>query len=435
MLFTLIDIFILLFAINNYKKRKLYLVLVCIAYFASDAFLISFGMSPIIKHKDIGLLLIFYCCWKGNKDKDFFKVNHDIGGKLNRIFLIFIALEFCYSILFSEDSIANNITVLRDYLYVLSYFVIRQCKNDDLLRAAKTTVRFVVFSCVLFVIQFFTHVSLVGTYIGGGEMDVYRMQVTPAYIEFLFLYLMCFGKNTWSKWVIIVFITSVLLISLNRTAIIGLCFQVGVFFLFSKNVRRKVLILILALLLYPIVAQVFETRDSAREEYITSNQAMSYIKSRDFAGLASTNNFYFRVGCIAERVDYLLHNSDKTLLGVGAIHEQSRIADKYSFSTGTIKRYKGYAEHSQFDTIDTTWSPIIIRYGFIGLIVFVSYLICSMLSFYKCSTDSIMMIGWILLLGVLLQSISGGVFFMPFWLLQYCFLQAYRRNYLLNLKS
>lgn len=409
----------------------LHLVIVCIAYFASDAFLVSFGMSPIIKHKDIGLVLIFYCCCKGNKD--FFKVNHDIGGILNRILLFFIAIVFCYSILYSKDSIANNITVLRDYLYVLSYFVLRQCKNDELLKAARIIVKYVVFSCILFVIQYFTHVSLVATFVGGGEMNAYRMHVTPAYIEFVFLYFMCLGRNSRSKWVIIVLITSVLLISLNRTAIIGLCLQVGVFFLFSKNVRRKFLIFTVALLLYPIIAQVFESRDSSHEEYITFNQAKSYIESRDFSGLAATNNFYFRVGCIAERIDYLLQNSDKTLLGVGAIHEQSSVADNYSFSTGTIKRYKGYAEHSQFDTIDTTWSPIIIRYGFIGLIVFVSYLICSMNSFYKCSKDPILMIGWILLLGVLLQSISAGVFFMPFWLLQYCFLQAYRRNYLLNL--
>ena len=65
MIFTIIDFALLLFSINWYNKKKYTNVIVAISYYASDAFLISFGLVPIIKHKDIGLILIIYCCYKG----------------------------------------------------------------------------------------------------------------------------------------------------------------------------------------------------------------------------------------------------------------------------------------------------------------------------------------------------------------------------------
>lgn len=154
-----------------------------------------------------------------------------------------------------------------------------------------------------------------------------------------------------------------------------------------------------------------------------------YISQGDFQGLASQRTFMFRIALIAERADYLISNSGKMVFGVGPMHENT--AQKhfnFRIGTGNIDSNGQYIT-CQLDSIDTVWGPLLIRYGFIGLVLHVSVVVWKILAYYKKRYNPIMMLGFLTYVAAIAQSFSaGGMFLLLGITTMMGFLIAYDKN-------
>lgn len=432
MIATIISICLLLAALIQYNKGKYAWPLFILIFFASGAFIINFGEAPV-KYKDYGILLLLGCCCIGFlRNSSFFSIKGLSGAKISALFLVFFVFEFLYAYLTNVDTIGNILAVSRDYLYALTYFVFRKSPVKELNKGIRLIFKGVILACILFVTQYFTHLELTNSYISETNMLAgnYRMQGTPPFIALILLAVLFYLRKMRGRWMVILLMFSILLISQNRTPIIGLFLQIGLFVLLAKKTKYKIPIMIAAMVVFPFVNSLLASRSS--EEGGTSNMdvpVFTYISQGDFQGLASQSTFMFRIALIAERADYLLSNPEKMFFGVGPMHEDT--AQKhFNFKIGTANvDSNGQYRVSQLDSIDTVWGPLLIRYGFIGLILHISIVVWMIFAFYKRRENPIMMLGFLTYVSAFAQSFSAGGLFLVLGITTMMgFLIAYDKN-------
>lgn len=437
MIATIISICLLLAALIQYNKGKYAWPLFFLIFFASDAFIINFGAAPV-KFKDFGILLLLGCCFVGFlRDSTFFSIKGLSGAKISALFLLFFVFEFLFAYLTNVDTVGNVLAVSRDYLYALTYFVFRKSPVSELQKGMRIIFKCVILSCILFVTQYFTHLKLTNSYVSEANMLTgnYRMQSTPPFLDLILLMVLFYFRKMKGKWLVIVLMFGVFLISQNRTPIIALFLEIGLFVLLAKRTKYKIPIMIAAMVAFPFVNSLLDSR--SEQEGSTSNMdvpVFAYISQGDYKGLASQSTFMFRIALIAERADYLLSNPGKMFFGVGPMHEDT--AQKhFRFRVGT-----GYVDSNnqigigQLDSIDTVWGPVLIRYGFVGLILHLSIVVWMTLAFYKRRENSIMMLGFLTYVAALAQSFSAGGLFLVLGITTMMgFLIVYDRNILYSI--
>ena len=415
MIATIISICLLLAALIQYNKGKYAWPLFILIFFASGAFIINLGEAPV-KYKDYGILLLLGCCCIGFlRNSSFFSIKGLSGAKISALFLVFFVFEFLYAYLTNVDTIGNILAVSRDYLYALTYFVFRNSPVGELQKGIRLVFKGVIFACVLFVCQYFSHLELTNSYVAETNILAgnYRMQSTPPFIDLILLTVLFYLRKMRGRWMLIVLLFGIFLISQNRTPIIALFLEIGLFILFARRTKYKIPIMIAAMVAFPFVNSLLSSRSS--EEGGASNMEVpvfTYISQGDFQGLASQSTFMFRIALIAERADYLISNPEKLLLGVGPMHEDT--AQKhFNFRIGTANIDSHYQiKTSQLDSIDTVWGPLLIRYGFIGLILHISIVVWMIIAFYKRREKPVMMLGFLTYIATLAQSFSAGGMFL-----------------------
>lgn len=432
MIATIISICLLLAALIQYNKGKYAWPLFILIFFASDAFIINLGEAPV-KYKDFGILLLLGCCCIGFlRNSSFFSIKGLSGAKISALFLTFFVFEFLYAYLTNVDTIGNILAVSRDYLYALTYFVFRKSPVEEFHKGIRLIFKGVILACILFVIQYFSHIQLTSSFVSQANILAgnYRMQSTPPFMDLILLTVLFYLRKMKGRWLVIVLMFGIFLISQNRTPIIALFLEIGLFILFARRTKYKLPIMIAAMVAFPFVNSLLSSRSS--EEGGVSNMEVpvfTYISQGDFQGLASQSTFMFRIALIAERADYLISNPEKLLLGVGPMHEDT--AQKhFNFRIGTANiDSHNQARISQLDSIDTVWGPILIRYGFIGLILHISAVVWMILAYYKKRENPIMMLGFLTYVAAIAQSFSsGGLFLLQGILTMMGFLIIYDRN-------
>lgn len=431
MVATIISIFLLLYALMQYNKGHYAWPLFILVFFASNAFIMNFGI-PVLQYSDFGLLLLFGCSVLGYiRNSSFFKIKKYAGAKLSLVFILLFLFEFLYTYLFNVDTVGNILAVIRGYLYSLSYFVFRKAPIDELRKGFILIFKAVVLASCLFIIQYLTHLPLTVSYISEINLQEgnYRMQSTPPFTSLILLSLLFYVKKLRWRWVIMALIFALMLISQNRTPLIALFLQIGLFVLFAKKVKHKISILLIALCAFPFFNSLLDSR-SSDENSLFDTSVLSYLRDGNYVGLARQNSFMFRIALIAERADYLIAHPNLSLQGVGAMHEDTA-QKKLNFLVGT----GGYDEvkHcdvvSQLDSIDVVWGPILIRYGFLGLVLHLFVVIRMIIAFYKKRSNPIMMLGFLTYVAAIAQSFSsGGLFLLQGILLMMGFLIMYDRN-------
>lgn len=415
MIATIVNVCLLIVALFQYNKCKYAWPLFILIFFASNAFIINLGDSSP-KYKDFGILLLLGCSLIGLlRDSSFFSIKKLSGAKFSALFLTFFIFEFVYAYLNNIDTVGNILAVSRDYLYALTYFVFRKSPVEELQKGVRLIFKGVLLSCVVFVVQYFTHLQLTNSYVSETNILAgnYRMQSTPPFIALILLTLLFYLRKVRGRWLIIILIFCIFLISQNRTPLLALFLEIGLFVLFAKKNKNKIPIMIAAMVAFPFVNSLMSSRSA--EENGTSNMdvpALTYISQGDFRGLASQSTFMFRVALIAERADYLFSNPSKLLFGVGPMHEDTA-QKKFRFMIGTANvDSSGHIITNQLDSIDTVWGPLLIRYGFVGLILHISIVVWIIVAFYKRRENPIMMLGFLTYVATFAQSVSSGGMFL-----------------------
>ena len=415
MIATVICVILLFVAISKYRQKQNVWPLFILTFYMSNGYLINLGDS-IIKFQDFGLLQIVICCLIGwSRDGSFFSIRNRRGAAISASFIIFFIFELIYTYLNGYEVLGNIITTTRIYLYALVYFIFRDITETDIKNALKIIYKFSVFACLIFVIQFFTHIELTNSYISETNqyIGIYRMQSTPPYIALILLVLLFYLRNIRYRLFVILLILSVMFISQNRTPLITLLFQIIVFLVLAKDVKYKSQIILFCILLFPSFNSLMSSRSQEEKSAITTNaNVLDYVGSGDYQALSEGNTFLFRIAMLLERLDYIISTPQYTLFGVGAMHE-STAQKKFDFRVGTAGQGNdGLTYVNQLDSIDIVWSPILIRYGLIGLFFHLCILLWIIVKFFKRRNNMIMMLGFLSYLGGMVSSFSSGGMFL-----------------------
>lgn len=411
MIVTIAELILLIYAIYRYNKGDFCKPLVIFSIFATNCYLLNVGHAAL-KHFDIGILLLVICSLLGcKKYPHFFSVKNQSGAKLVILYLGFIVVEFVYSVLFSVDSIGGIITVLRESTGFLAFFVFRKIPYCQMEKAIKIIFKLFLISSIAFLFQFITHLQLTNSYVAEGSAD-YRMQMTPPYLSIILLYLVLFGQRCKHRLLYICLILGILIIAQNRTPIVSFFMQVCIFLLIGSHFKHKTVLVILMLVIAPVLSSVFEKRETTSQDYSFQEvDVLSYLKSKDFVDLSHQSTFFWRIAHLAERADYLIEHPQYLLLGVGAIDEKSD-NNKFTFDIGTARHLdNGEIYYYQLRSNDILWSPILIRFGLIGLVIHLFFILKAMLLFFKERSHPLLMIAFLCFCGGLIGSLSSGGFF------------------------
>ena len=408
MIATLLNILLFCIAISSYATKKYVASVVILAFFATNAFILNFG-DPFLKYIDLGLLEIIFCTFIGfYRYKKFFSTS-TFPGRLFMFFLVFLLIIFLYSLIIHADTFSNITSVLRPYFYIFSYFVLRVIPKEKLEKSVRIIFKITIFACICFILQYITHLELVNTYIAEGS-QTYRMQITPPFIALFTLALLLFGnKVRWRYWCLFALFV-VFVIAQNRTPIVSMALQVLVYLVFTKNTKHKFAVLLILFIVFPFISTMFNQRaENDNSDVLNSlGNIESNISSSDYASLSSGSTFLFRIAMIAERLNYLNEHPTKSLLGIGAMHEMSS-NNKFNFLVGTSYISKdGSIEKAQIQSVDSLWPSVILRFGYVGVTVFLLYLILSARYFFKKRQNSIAFLGFLLFLADIVGSLSSG---------------------------
>lgn len=405
---TVIFLLVFVLGINSYLKQKYVGSVIAYAFLVTNGFIINFFGSPAIKGGDLGLLLLAIFCVVGRiRNKKFFSVKGFTFAPIVATFLAFFFFEFIYSCILGVDTLKNIVAVLRQYFSIAIYFAFRVVPINKLILSCRYILKLVILASVLFVLQYVTHIPLVNTFIGESNTD-YRMSVIPPFLMVATLFILFYGQKIKHRYIILCLFLCVMLISQNRTPLYGMLLQIAAFVALAKNYKHRFAVILVAAIATPFVSSMLEYRQEKdnRASFMSYNETIKHVRDGDFATMAASSNFMFRIALCAERADYIINNPDKLLLGVGAMHEESK-NNNFNFIVGT--RYRGANGDifkGQLQSGDTTWGTIIIRYGLIGVSTTLFFLLYAIWNFYKNKQYNISMLGFVCLIGILVTSIS-----------------------------
>lgn len=380
---------ILIVSIILYLSGKRILSTILFFFFLFDGFQIipekffETGMG-ISKSTDFALLYIIILFIYGIiNTKDFIPINKLallLGGYLLFIVCLIGISYYTYHIPFVEI-----IRTSRYYLFALSYFVLRRLTKEEISSILKILFCIVIFQSILFTIQGFTGIAL----LIGAESHKSAKLITRFYNSPLMLYFFVFygifnnpftGKYKYiSALICIVCVYMPLLRSLTISFILILI--LGLFLKMGKIKQFINYLPMLLLCVIPLVAVMGAQLASRTMNDINSVTTGEFVDIEEIE-LGEESTLLFRIAHFYERYMHILEKPIETAFGSGLMAEESNYTNKkFDFIVGLENEKTG--EIVQLETSDIAWSNLIIRYGIIGTLIYLTIYISIMIFYYK----------------------------------------------------
>lgn len=380
---------ILIVSIILYLSGKRILSTILFFFFLFDGFQIipekffETGMG-ISKSTDFALLYIIILFIYGIiSTKDFIPINKLallLGGYLLFIVCLIGISYYTYHIPFVEV-----IRTSRYYLFALSYFVLRRLTKEDISSILKILFCIVIFQSILFTIQGFTGIAL----LIGAESHKSAKLITRFYNSPLMLYFFVFygifnnpftGKYKYiSALICIVCVYMPLHRSLTISFILILI--LGLFLKMGKIKQFINYLPMLLLCVIPLVAVIGAQLASRTMNDINSVTTGEFVDIEEIE-LGEESTLLFRIAHFYERYTHILEKPIETAFGSGLMAEESNYTNKkFDFIVGLENEKTG--EIVQLETSDIAWSNLIIRYGIIGTLIYLTIYISIMIFYYK----------------------------------------------------
>ena len=370
-------IYILFFILSIvfYAKKRKGEVLFCLIAILSNCFGFVNQVNSSIKPTDLLLSFsigISFCEFL--KNHNYFQIKKDIFGKLILLIFFYILLNFAFTVLLHLETFSFALKVVRYSFVFLLYFYFRDINQNEI-------DRFIRLALIASTIQgVFYYLQLVGVNVLSGRVDeaedvgeITRYANYPPLVGFFILYYIVTEKsNLLSKLFFIPFFGFMLVLGQMRGAIIALAFVICIFFLFKHKAKYILYIVGGVIVFQTIINPMFEyrTRNAERStleevKMVLSNPTAIY---ESYTEDDESGNFLFRIAMLSERVIFMKNNPQYLPFGVGCIHEESP-NNIFLFQLGTHNEKLKYG-YGMLSSADIAWVGILMRYGIVGVILF-----------------------------------------------------------------
>ena len=389
MLFAGLVLFSIFLYIRGYKISAL----IIFFFFLTNGFnlipdeIVDLG-TPLTKSTDyaffilLGMLtieLVFH----------FKEIKIDLFVKLLIVFFSYLFLCILYNRFVLGISFGEIIRTVRFLFFWLAYFVLRSMDEKQLHNLLKCLFAITVFISILYICQIFVGDNIL-VEMATSKTSILGVTIKRFYNQPIMLHFMVFmaiynnpikGKFRTLSVIILIF---ALLGAFHRSHIGFFILSIVLGFLLKlPRLKRSQILMFFAIV--SLFATIF-----------LGNR---FVKSRTFIDIKTVMNgnvadvdidmtelenatFTFRMAHLFERNEYVKKNPKTMLFGGGLLPEDSRKVEKlFDFKVGVIEDLT--SEKTQLDTSDISYSFLLIRFGYLGTVLFLGLYFYLAYYFYK----------------------------------------------------
>lgn len=321
----------------------------------------------------------------------------------NGILLIycFLGLSFYFTIFFEIDTSKYAFVVFRSW-GLISIFLLFRCVNsyelDDL-------IKWFLAINVIWIILYYLQFAGLDLFVEESFKTAYKRNCPRLNLFFAILSLFyCRGPL---KWVLFLFFSFSTITSGFRTLLTSFFIACTFFYgLIQKN-KAFVFIGLISILGINLLMNVYFS------DIFNRNGNMSFLEEikkgfeidyKHFQGMRIDGTFAYRTNYLIERLDFLLNNPKYMLFGVGSIYEGS-----------PNNHFHFYIQDSGIiETDDLFWAAPLLRYGFVGVGLYVLFFVFYYRYFrFQNLNEKMVKVGMIFFLTLLFSSLSTWSFARP----------------------
>lgn len=359
------DIFLLILAsLFIIRRWKIEWALVFIMAFGTNMFRFSKIFSEILYIPNttdgaLILILLMFVCYKNKKvDSTPYKGIQ----KLAIIFFAYLAFITLIDIVINETSVISVLKTSRHWLCILIFFVITKIPYNTLHKALRITLYITLVTSTIIFIEY-----LVGTeyFTTSVEENGIKRGALPSYYSLFYTLLLFtdfYKLSKIKKYLYLGILIASQLISATRSISMAIILGIAVCIWYLSENKLNTF-----LKLGGLCIAIYVTSFALPSLHERFNEAFDEISGMEQSSknLDAEGNTTFRLYMVAERYQYLKTNTQYYLFGIGNVIEQD---------FPTIFMIGGYNKEmrrpTQLDTGDISWSPIILRLGILGLVIY-----------------------------------------------------------------
>lgn len=379
----LISVFLFLIGLWTYFSNYKYFTLIIIALLSSNYLQLAdpnFLLVNIsLQHGDLALLLIFFLLPFRKKNKD--SQLNDIR-KILFVFLIFLAIAIAYDFFTRGTTAMQIFRTTRKTGYLAFFFLINSFSLRDFQKFIYFFILLTIIHSILYISQYIFNYSFSNTENVDNEFGAARYRNIPYYIIPFFIICLFTVYKPRLKFLLTLLLFIVILLAQSRGAITAIAIVLLLFFIFQYRIKLSTLVYVFSFFIisYILVPYFFP---------IIGIRFQSLLSELDLVGRFDFNNlnffyhqgsFTFRLGLTYERLMYVLDDTTRIILGVGFIPDFDIL--KPIFILGTISPTLP-AGYEQFNSADILFPNLITRYGIVGSLIFISFIIQLFIYSYK----------------------------------------------------
>lgn len=361
--------------------------------------------SFLFKHNisDVGILFSLIIFWYEAQ-----KGSWEVDPKLKTailVFFLFLLISATIDFFSNNTSFIDIIKTGKSWLALLTFFSFSRLTVPEISKVIKLVVLITIVQTGLYYVQYFSGIKLFVQYESVYE-GVARGGFPPTFALLVFLLLLTkipvIGFLHRYRLIIAGLVFGTVVLSLTRSVLMA--FGLGGFLLFFMeriSLKNLLTLSLFVLSIFILVSQieVLRNRIDAGLDDVVFAFAGNY-KQEEY-----NENFSFRIFHFQERLDYILKSPQKSMFGLGFVHETS--FKKGAFNLGLPSGdMKGVV---QLDSGDFAWSVLILRLGFVGLFVLLILFFLLLRYFFAFRENIIAKVAFIyLLLNLIILSLTSS---------------------------
>lgn len=392
MIFLILFAIILGYAIFSYNVGKKRIGILIYFFFISNGFYLIpdsvIAGFPINKLSDFGTLYLVYVAFQ------LYIVKHERIKQLGfeqkwwGILFLYLTFSFLWTVATGTEIFGMSLAMYRTYFCFLSFILFQRLNEKDLKWIFQKVVLITLIATILYIVQ-----PVLGfqTLVSGGIISEEGGGRRYRNISYLTYYLLIFYTVTlkfssFKKIILLLVCLFALALTQHRGIMIGYVVTVLLYLLMERKLKQLFQFSIIGLVLFfavgSFVFERFERADTGSDFKALVN--LNY-KQLNFEEGDEGGTLTFRILMLIERGTYLIENPQYLLQGVGMRHEDSPNTQRdFDFYLGSMKKQGGDDWiKEQISTGDLVWVTPLIKFGYLGLFlyVFVTYLMVSF--FYR----------------------------------------------------
>ncbi len=286
------------------------------------------------------------------------------------IFVVFFVIAAIVDIWINHDKIGSVARVFRMWVPIGMVFCVGYFKPIEIKKLVEYIVALSVLLSALIIFQQLTSIEILSLY----KVNELSSRSPIPWILSLFVVLLLLNdyyKSPWKKWLSIGIILLNILMSGSRSLSIAYFLVILVSFLFSGRFSYRKLAGISVLFIAIVI--LFSTDNILSRRMEEAADERSNIASGKVEG-----TFSMRMLMLYERMDYIDRKLQYQVLGIGFIQEKDFPSSV--FIIGLRSSWDGPV--SQVDSGDIAWSPLFLRFGYVGTALLVLFFYIPLIRMY-----------------------------------------------------